>query len=288
MNDRSGVRNALVAVFFTIAVAAALVAVAAIGGGEAGATRGVEGFSSSLSRYLDRLAAMLPLGFAFGAGMVAAVNPCGFAMLPAYLGLYLAAGGKRISSPLRRLAHAATIGGLVTTGFLVLFTVAGAALAAGARSLAGAFPWLGLATGLLLIGGGAWLALGGQLHARSAERLAAGLSSAHGSGPLAYFSFGLAYGLASLSCTLPVFLAVVGSGLTLAGFGATAAQLALYGLGMGTVIMALTVALALFEGSATRLLRPALRYVAPASAILLMAAGSYIVYYWLTTGGLLV
>ncbi len=31
----------------------------------------------------------LPLGFAFTAGMATAANPCGFAMLPAYLSLYL-------------------------------------------------------------------------------------------------------------------------------------------------------------------------------------------------------
>src|SRR6056297_3335946 len=51
--------------------------------------QGVEAISSSSAGVLDRLAAWLPLGFAFGAGMVSAVNPCGFAMLPAYLGLYL-------------------------------------------------------------------------------------------------------------------------------------------------------------------------------------------------------
>ena len=41
--------------------------------------------------WLMSLGALLPVGFAFGAGMVAAVNPCGFAMLPAYLSLYLGA-----------------------------------------------------------------------------------------------------------------------------------------------------------------------------------------------------
>jgi hypothetical protein len=40
-----------------------------------------------LTGWLTELAAVLPFGFAFGVGMVAAVNPCGFAMLPAYLSL---------------------------------------------------------------------------------------------------------------------------------------------------------------------------------------------------------
>ncbi|MGA7671260.1 MAG: hypothetical protein WBW04_12620, partial [Nitrolancea sp.] len=52
-------------------------------------TGGVEHASSNGSTWLRDLSIALPLGYAFGAGMVAAVNPCGFALLPAYLGLYL-------------------------------------------------------------------------------------------------------------------------------------------------------------------------------------------------------
>ena len=44
-----------------------------------------------LSQSIGDLATVLQLGYAFGAGMVAAVNPCGFAMLPVYLSLYLGA-----------------------------------------------------------------------------------------------------------------------------------------------------------------------------------------------------
>ena len=39
--------------------------------------------------------------FAFGAGMVALINPCGFALLPAYLGMFLGQkdeGTSRIAS----------------------------------------------------------------------------------------------------------------------------------------------------------------------------------------------
>ena len=41
------------------------------------------------TQWVSNVANLIPLGYAFGAGMVSAVNPCGFAMLPAYLGLYL-------------------------------------------------------------------------------------------------------------------------------------------------------------------------------------------------------
>jgi cytochrome c biogenesis protein CcdA len=36
-----------------------------------------------------------PLGLAVAAGMLAAVNPCGFALLPAYLSLLISGDGPR-------------------------------------------------------------------------------------------------------------------------------------------------------------------------------------------------
>jgi hypothetical protein len=75
-----------------------------------------------VTSWLTELAAVLPFGFAFGVGMVAAVNPCGFAMLPAYLSLYLGAHeedfGKRL--PTTRLLQALLVGVAVSSGFNVL------------------------------------------------------------------------------------------------------------------------------------------------------------------------
>ena len=69
----------------------AVVAVAAIAtGARIGPLTGsIESLSSSSTTAVGRLAAAAPLGYALGAGMVAAFNPCGFALLPSYLGLYL-------------------------------------------------------------------------------------------------------------------------------------------------------------------------------------------------------
>jgi cytochrome c-type biogenesis protein len=248
---------------------------------------GVEALSSSSSVLLDRLATLLPLGFAFGAGMVSAANPCGFAMLPAFLALFLSGTGEKPASPLARLRRALLVSAAVTAGFVLLFGAVGLTIAAGARALAGTFPWLGLATGALLIVAGAWLAVGGTLYTNVGERLSTPLAGAARNGTSGYFTFGLAYGLASLSCTLPVFLAVLGSTLTVAALPETLLQLALYALGMGSVIVLLTLGIALFQSALVDRVRSLVRYIAPVSAALLLIAGSYIVYYWLTVGGLL-
>ena len=88
-----------------------------------------------------------------------------------------------------------------------------------------------------------------------------------------------------MSCTLPVFLAVIGSSLATGGALAGAGQFLSFGLGMAAVLMTLTLALAFFKQGLVKWLRGAVRYVQFASAVLLVLAGAYIIYYWLSSGG---
>lgn len=226
--------------------------------------------------------------FAFAAGMASAVNPCGFAMLPAYLGLYLgggAAGGS--GNHLRHFPRALLVGAVVTAGFVLLFGVAGALIGLGAAFLAQALPWFGLTVGILLAIGGAWLVSGGKIYTGVAARAAAHIGEPTEVGIRGYFLFGVSYGVASLSCTLPIFLAVIGLSAAGSNFLSILLNFILFALGMGLVIMALTLGMAIFKGAMTRFLRRALPYIQPVGAWLMVLAGAYIIFYWLTIGGLL-
>ena len=133
----------------------------------------VEGLSGDSSGFFGGLGIIGPLGFAFAAGVAAAFNPCGFAMLPAYMGLYLGSGNdddhKR--SLVGGLGKAVLIGGTVTAGFVVLFASAGTVISLGARSVvADVLPWLGISIGVALTLVGAWLVGGGQLYTALAQR----------------------------------------------------------------------------------------------------------------------
>ena len=97
----------------------------------------------------------------------------------------------------------------------------------------------------------------------------------------------MSYGTASLSCTLPVFLAVVGTSFASSSILASAGQFFLYALGMGLVIIALTLGIAFARGAMVGALRKALPYIQPIGSWLMIVAGAYIVFYWLTIGGLL-
>jgi cytochrome c-type biogenesis protein len=252
--------------------------------------RSIEAVAAASASRLGDVAAVLPLGYAFGAGMVAAVNPCGFALLPTYLGLYLGTiDTSDTQQPWsRNFVQAVWVSATVTAGFVVLFGLAGLVLSVATTTVARYLPWLGLVVGMLLIAAGGRMLNGTTLATNVGDRLAGHLGSiVHQTNSRGYFAYGLAYGAASLSCTLPIFLTVVGSTLTVSGFGAGLFQFILYALGMGFVISLLTLSTALFKSALLVKVRNLGRYVEPVSALLLLFAGAYIVYYWLTQGELL-
>jgi cytochrome c biogenesis protein CcdA len=279
-----------------VLLAAAALVIAVVGSLFVGADSGVDdvnGFveilSGRSSSFLGDIGFLAPLGFAFAAGLVSAVNPCGFVMLPAYLGLYLDTGEqhKGARHPAGFLGKALLVSGAMTAGFVLLFGVAGAAIGTGARAVVvDVIPWLGLVIGAVLAVTGSWLLCGGHLYTGVAARAAAGIGNPRQIGIRGYFLFGLAYGVASLSCTLPFFLVAIGTTLAVSSIYTSLGQGIMYALGMGLVIVVLALAMGLFRGAAVGGLSRVLRYVQPTGALLMISAGAYIVFYWLTIGGL--
>ena len=272
-----------------LAFAVAIVGSIITGTNPSSVTEEVTGASSSAGGYLEDVSTWFPLGFAFSAGMISAVNPCGFTMLPAYFGLYLGTGSPqaRARSPIRQFGQALLVGLTVTAGFMLLFAVVGISIGAGAQFVVDAFPWIGLAVGVLLLAAGGWLLAGGTLYNAIGDRLAARIGDPSQASVKGYFLFGLSYGTASLSCTLPIFITVIGGSIALADVLPSVGQFVLYGLGMGAVILALTLSMALFKAALVEKLRRAMVFFQPLSAALMLAAGAFIIYYLLTFGELL-
>jgi cytochrome c biogenesis protein CcdA len=225
------------------------------------------------------LAGLLPVGYAFAAGMVASVNPCGFLMLPTYVSYHLGTeedGYYEQSAP-RRASKALAMGLVATAGFLAILTVVGLVIAAGGQWLIRVFPYAGLAIGATMLLLGVWLlvsrrTLGIVAASRVTVKPRRNLRNV--------FLFGIAYAIGSLSCTLPIFLVVVGSSLASQGLLDSFVQFIGYGLGMGTILIAVTVGAALFRGTVAKGLRAAIPYVHRMSALFLAGAGAYLVYYW--------
>ncbi len=288
MTTQTGVRRRLLAAGVVVAVLGATGIAAALTSGAGWLNVLIDRIAGESQGFLGGVGGLVPIGFAFAAGMASAVNPCGFPLLPTYLSVFLSEPrtARANLSAAARLGRALTVGGTVTAAFVLLFAAVGLPIGLGAQVFLRWLPWVALGLGVVLVGVGGYRLAGGTLYSAAPERLGARMAFGQ-RGLRSYFAFGLAYGLASLSCTLPIFLPVVGISVT-AGVGmGSAGPLVLYGLGMGTIIVSLTVATALFRTALAARLHRALPYIDRIGTVALFAGGAYLVYYWLTIGGLL-
>ncbi|ANH40403.1 Cytochrome C biogenesis protein transmembrane region [Nocardioides dokdonensis FR1436] len=215
---------------------------------------------------------------ALGAGMLAAVNPCGFALLPAYVSLLVAGD----DSPDRRRAvlRALALTGAMTLGFSGVFLAFGLAVAPVVSQVQRHLPWVTVGLGLLLVLLGGWLLAGRRLAVprlprRGAPRQARPLQRSFWS----MTGFGAGYAVASLSCTIAPFLAVVVVGFRSDSVLEGAVLFLAYAAGMGSVVGALAVATALASPTTVQRLRRTGAWASRVAGLVLVAAGSYVAYY---------
>jgi cytochrome c biogenesis protein CcdA len=216
----------------------------------------------------------VPFSIALTAGGLAVVNPCAFPLLPAFLSFYLGAEEQRLPAAPTRALQGLLVGVLVAAGFLTVFAAVGLPLSLGLSAIADAVPWLGLATGAALACAGLLALAGRSVHLPSSIQLRPRAQRSRTVG--AMFLFGVGYGAASLGCTLPIFLALVGASLGAAKVTIFAA----YAAGMTLVLMALAVAVAFTRQGIARFLRRLLPHINRLAGLLLAVSGGYLVYYW--------
>lgn len=208
---------------------------------------------------------------ALTAGMLAAVNPCGFAMLPAYLSLLVAGPADGRGAVGRALT--ATAG--LTLGYALVFGAFGLAVAPLADWLRPRLPWLTVTLGVLLALAGCWLLAGRRPPTARPFARAPRLTRTWPSMVL----FGAAYALTSLTCAIAPFLAIVVTSLRA---GSTLRGLALFGAyatGMALVVGVAALGVALLRGRLVAGLRGAGAWVPRLSGVVLLVAGGYVAWY---------
>lgn len=216
------------------------------------------------------------LGLAFAAGLVAALNPCGFAMLPAYLALVVrGSSGGGVAAVGRALA--ATAG--MTLGFLAVFGVFGVLTVSLASTVQQYMPFVTVLIGIALVALGIWLLAGRELSLLLPNRLGRRASWAPTSALGSMFGYGVGYAVASLSCTIGPFLAVTGAGVgSTSPAGRVWIYLA-YAAGFALVVGALAVAVALAGSALVARMRRILPYVNRIGGAILILVGLYVGYY---------
>ncbi len=218
------------------------------------------------------------LALAFSAGMVATVNPCGFAMLPAYLAYYLGlddTGETQMPKPRNPVTRALAVSFAVTLGFLVVFGIMGFAWTSVSGLVGRRLPYFTGVIGLGLIGLGIAMLKGFEPVLRLPTVKLGGNDRQLSS----MFLYGVSYAIASLSCTITIFIGIVSTTLRNTSFLAGLATFLAYGLGMGTTLAILTIAVALAKGGIIKSFRRILPYVDRISGVLLIVAGAFVSYY---------
>ena len=215
------------------------------------------------------------IGFALAAGLVAALNPCGFALLPGYLALVVAGEGAAPVGRVRALGRALTATAVMAAGFLVVFGAFALILAPIAASVQHYLPVMTVVIGVGLLVLGGWMLSGRELTVLLPKSSRGAPTARLGS----MFSYGIGYAVASLSCTIGPFLAVTGttfrSGSILNGILAYLA----YALGMALLVGVLATAIALAAAPVTTWLRSATQYLTRLGGALLVATSIYVIYY---------
>ncbi|KAA8962450.1 cytochrome c biogenesis CcdA family protein [Mycobacterium sp.] len=214
------------------------------------------------------------IGFALGAGLVAALNPCGFAFLPGYLGLVIAGGGTE-SSRQATLVRAGSATVAMSAGFVTVFGVFGFLLSPLIASAQKYLPFATVVIGVLLVTMAVWL-LAGKDIAVILPRLSHGTPTAQ---LRSMYGYGVGYAIASLSCTIGPFLAVISvtfnRGSILRGILAFIA----YAAGMTITVGIAALAVALAGSAATGTLRRILPYVGRIAGVVVLLTGIYVSYY---------
>jgi cytochrome c-type biogenesis protein len=213
------------------------------------------------------------LALALAAGMLAAVNPCGFALLPAYLSILVIGDDSPTSA--QAVARAVALTGWMTVGFVVVFGVFGLVISPVASQVQRHLPWFTVLLGVVLALSGLWLALGRELPI--ARWRPAGPEV--GRTVPAMVGFGASYAAASLTCSIGPFLALVVVAFRTGSIAAGAAHYVAYAVGMGLLVGVAAVAVALARRGLVQGMRRSGRWVPRATGLLLLLVGSYVAWY---------
>lgn len=213
------------------------------------------------------------MALAFAAGMVATVNPCGFSLLPAYIGAFVA-GDSLEDRVDRRILRAVGVAAAVSLGFVLVFATAGLIIDGIAGEARRRLPWITIVIGVSLMIAGIATVAGW----RPGIALRGPRPTIDGGGVRVMVGYGITYAIASLSCTLGPFLAVTGTALARSPMEGLASYVA-YALGMGLIIVVLSVASALAHATVANHLRRLSRLAPTVGGVLMVLAGAYAVWY---------
>ncbi|MCU1503957.1 MAG: putative cytochrome c biosis protein [Ilumatobacteraceae bacterium] len=216
------------------------------------------------------------LASSFSNGLLAAVNPCGFALLPTYLLYFLGMESLRPGAERSSIRRALTVSAAVSGGFLLVFVVIGAIYKWSTSWFVDKSQWISLAIGIALVVLGVAMIFGFRIPFTT-PKLDIGRRDRT---VRSMFVFGIAYAVASIGCTIGLFTGVVLGTVSTDGIVRGVVAIGLYGLGMALIVTGLTVTLAMANTALLAVLRKGMAVFEYLAGVFVLLTGLYLSWYW--------
>lgn len=214
--------------------------------------------------------------YSFILGVMAAINPCGFVLLPTYLVYYL--GTEINRAPETRAAtlrRGLSVGAAVSAGFVGLFLIVGIISRAFTNTIVTHSKYASLVIGIALVAMGIAMFFGWKPPIAQPN-----ISVQRQRTVWNMFMFGIVYAIASIGCTIGFLTSVILGSINRQGYVSGVLSITLYGLGMGLLVTSLTVALAFARVGLVKSLKKSFQWFDRVSAGFVTVTGLYLTWYW--------
>ena len=213
--------------------------------------------------------------YSFILGVLAAVNPCGFVLLPTYLIFFLGTREEIDATATDRIRRALVVSSGVSVGFLGVFLVVGVISRLFTQWIGVNAKYASLLIGLILLIAGLRM-IAGWTPKFAMPQFAGSQNKSF----RAMAIYGVAYAVASIGCTIGFLTTAVFGSIALHGFISGVISILLYGLGMALLVTGLTVSLAFAKTGLVTLIKNRLHIIERLGAIFVSLTGFYLISYW--------
>ena len=219
------------------------------------------------------------------AGVASFFSPCSFPMLPGYMAFFLTLDSKAETRMSKR--RAVLSGTFSSLGIILVYAIiAGILVVIGAAAVSLVQPLQAIVGGLLIVMGIVmfsavqynWLVNPFRALRRRVFPKWTPNEMQTVQGKL--FSYGVGYGAAGFGCVAPPFIAAILNATVIGGAGAGIAVLGVYAGVVIGLMAAITIVLATVGQAAVKKMNRYTELIKKISAVVLIAAGAYLIYYW--------
>lgn len=221
------------------------------------------------------------LYFSFIAGLFAFFAPCSFAILPGYVTYYISKHSieDKKNKLIKNVFQGFVFGLIASIGFFTVFGLAGFGVIAIGQFIKQFIPWIAIITGIVLSIIGILMLFGKEFLFFQSPNI----KFIQKNEKAGIYLFGIVYAVGSLGCVFPIFLSIVIQGIAANSFIDGAYTILAYILGMGIVMIIVTTITFATKYLIIKKLEKILPYIKRLSAIVLVFAGAYMIYYqyWL-------